>query len=264
MQIIPRYLVNNRTTIIANEAGFITEYRPVYTRQLQIYRGIDNVVEFKVLNADQKPISLDGYTPKFQAFDENRNLIIEHAGEQVYAADGSTPLKGIFKIVVTDNDTINIKQQFLSYSIHLVDASSNNVLTYSDSYFGNQGTIKILNEAYPGPKAAGMVSELRPFGSGEFAYWASEPLDAQPGINGNAALHTAVFYTDGYKGTVVIQATLDNNIDNGNEWADIETVLFSGEETEPTPVNFNGVYSFIRFKATSEPADKIIKILARN
>ena len=49
MQLIPRYLVNNKTTIVTNEAGFITEYRPVYTRQLQVYKGIDNVLDFKVL-----------------------------------------------------------------------------------------------------------------------------------------------------------------------------------------------------------------------
>ena len=52
MQLIPRYLVNNRTTIIANEAGFVTEYRPVYSRQIKVYSNIDNVLEFRVLNAD--------------------------------------------------------------------------------------------------------------------------------------------------------------------------------------------------------------------
>ncbi len=58
MQLIPRYLVDNRTTLISNEAGFITEYRKVYTRQLQVYKGIDNVLEFKILNAEQKPVDL--------------------------------------------------------------------------------------------------------------------------------------------------------------------------------------------------------------
>ena len=58
MQLIPRYLVKNKTTIVTNDTGFITEYRPVYTRQLQVYKGIDNVLEFKLLNADQKPVDL--------------------------------------------------------------------------------------------------------------------------------------------------------------------------------------------------------------
>ena len=76
MQLIPSYLVSNRSTLTANEAGFVTEYRPVYNRQLQVYKGIDNVLDFKLLNADQKPIDLSSYTPKFQAFDENNSLII--------------------------------------------------------------------------------------------------------------------------------------------------------------------------------------------
>jgi len=54
MQLIPRYLVKNKTTVIANEAGFLTEYRPVYTRQLKVFTGIDNVLDFKLVNADQK------------------------------------------------------------------------------------------------------------------------------------------------------------------------------------------------------------------
>jgi hypothetical protein len=81
MQLIPRYLVKNRTTILANEAGFITEYKPVYQRHINVYRGIDNVLDFKVLNADQKPIDITNYTPKFQAFDENKLLVAEYDGE---------------------------------------------------------------------------------------------------------------------------------------------------------------------------------------
>ena len=42
MQLVPRYLVNNRTTIVANDAGFITEYRPVYNRHLKIFTNNQN------------------------------------------------------------------------------------------------------------------------------------------------------------------------------------------------------------------------------
>ena len=69
-QLIPRYLVNNRIQIVANDSGFITEYRPVYQRQIKIYKNIDNKLQFKILNADQKPLSISGYTVKFTAFDE--------------------------------------------------------------------------------------------------------------------------------------------------------------------------------------------------
>jgi len=35
-------------------------------------------------------------------------------------------------------------------------------------------------------------------------------------------------------------------------------------ETEPTPVNFNGVFSHLRFYTETNPTDKISKILVRN
>ena len=77
MQLLPRYLCNNTTTLIADVAGTITEYRPVYSKQLQLYKGIDNVLEFRLLNADQKPVDITTYTPKLIAFDENNLMVIE-------------------------------------------------------------------------------------------------------------------------------------------------------------------------------------------
>ena len=257
MQLIPRYLVKNKTTIVANEAGFVTEYRPVYTRQLQVYKGIDNVLDFKLLNADQKPIVLTGYTAKFQAFDENKSLIIEHDGVTVNAS------KGLFKVTITENDLLNVKQQYLSYSIHLVDSNDDRIITYSNSHFDNNGTIYVSSGAYPGPRATYNVSTFTEV-TEDTPYWISETLTAEPGINGNEALHTAVVYTNNFAGDVVVQATLDNQIIGGTDWADISTLSFTGNETEPTPVNFNGVYSFLRFKSTANPSNTITKILVRN
>jgi hypothetical protein len=260
MQLTPRYLVNNRTTIITNDAGFITEYRPVYQRQLNVYRGIDNVLDFKVLNADQKPINIANYTPKFQAFDENRLLVIEHNGE-IIPGDDSAASRGLFKVTVTDNDLLNIKQQYLSYNIHLIDNTTDvAVLTYANASFGMNGTIYVSGTAFPGPAAtANIITFIN-----NNDVWESETTNAQPGINGNDALHTAVVYTDGYIGDVVVQATLEDDVTGTTVWANVTTVTFNGTETEPTPVNFNGVFSHLRFVATADPAGTITKILVRN
>lgn len=260
MQLTPRYLVSNKTTIVTNDAGFITEYRPVYQRQLTVYRGIDNVLDFRVLNADQKPIDISNYTPKFQAFDENRLLVVEHDGELI-PGDDSAPTRGLFKVTVTDNDLLNIDQQYLSYNIHLVDNTSElPTLTYSNANFGMNGTIYVSETAFPGPATTRSISVF----TLDNSVWNSEALNAQPGINGNEALHTAAIYTDGYVGDITVQATLENEVNGTTDWADVTTVTFTGAETEPVPVNFNGVYSFIRVVATADPADTITKILVRN
>lgn len=255
MQLIPRYLVNNTTPLVADVAGFITEYRPVYARHIQVYRGIDNALEFKLLNADQKPITtLANYTIKFQAFDENNSLIIEHLGVIVNAATG------LFKVIITENDLLNVKQQYLSYNVHLVDSNSDAVLTYSNSHFDNSGIIYVSSKAFPGPRATWSVESFLE----ENDYWRSSTITAEPGINGNEALHTAALYTNGYVGNIIVQATLDDQVSDGTNWADVSTLTLDGTETAPTPVNFNGVFNHLRFKANVDPANTITKILVRN
>jgi hypothetical protein len=255
MTLTPRYLVKNRTTIITNDAGFITEYRPVYQRQLNVYRGISNVLEFRVLNADQKPVDLTGQVPKFQAYSEDKKLVITHDGVL-------TNINGLFKVTITENDLLNIKEQFLSYNVYL-QSDTEQTLTYANSHFGNSSTMLINGDAFPGPLESKVITTFTETQVGSGSY-VSEWISAEPGINGNEALHTAVIYSTGYAGNVTVEVSLDEQIINQSVWSVIKTVTLTGAETEPTPVNFNGVYSFLRFKATADPANKISKILVRN
>ena len=261
MQLLPRYLCNNITTVIADMAGFITEYRPVYSKQLQVYKGIDNVLEFRLLNADQKPVDITSYTPKFVAFDETNQMVLEK--DATILDDGSTVTRGKFKVTVTENELLNLKQQYLSYNIYLVETDGDKVLTYSQPNFGNDGVIYVNGTTFPGPLNSYSVTVFEQEAVG-VEIWYSESVDAQPGINGNEALHTAAVYTSAYIGDVIVQATLDNQVTGTTQWADIATMQLGGSETTPTPINFNGVFSHVRFKATANPADKITKVLVRN
>lgn len=329
MQSTSRYLANNKVTVIANLDGLVTEYRPVYQKTLKVYRGIDNLLHFEVKNHDQKPISLAGYIPRFVAYDENKNLVIERDGtiiddaitrttvvaesapdttlefsstsgiavgqtvSGIYIKDNtlvtavesnvvtlnkspleSIPLgseisfqtrarRGVFAVTVTENDLIDLKQQYLNYTIYLVNTIGDKTLTYSDAHFGAAGTIYVSGTALPGPVATHNVTTFAQ-DSQSPTEWYTETIDAQPGINGNSALHTAAVYTDAYNGNVTVQGTLENQVTLNTFWADIATLSFDGTETEPKPVNFNGVFSHLRFKADASPADTITKILVRN
>jgi hypothetical protein len=260
MQFTPRYLVNNRINIVANVAGFVTEYRPVYQRQLQVYKGIDNVLQFRLLNADQKPVPVSAYTPRFVAFDENKNMIIDRDCDLI-TGDDSAASRGLFTVTISENDLLNVKDQFLNYNIYLVDSTGAKSLTYTNEHFGNSGVMKVSSDAFPVP--ANSV-ELLTWHIENSNYWVTSSSDAHPAINGNEALQTAVVYTDEYVGTVTVQATLDDQIEVGTYWADIATLTFDGTEAEPTPINFNGVFKYVRLKASADPAGKITKVLIRN
>ena len=261
MQLLPRYLCNNITTLVADVAGTVTEYRPVYSKQLQLYKGIDNVLEFRLLNADQKPVDITSYTPKLVAFDETNQMVLEK--DCTILDDGSTVTRGKFKLTVTENELLNVKQQYLSYNIYLVETDGDKVLTYSQPNFGNDAIIYVNARTFPGPLNSYSVTSFEQEAPA-IETWYSETVDAQPAINGNEALHTVAAYTSSYIGDIVVQATLDNQVTGTTQWADIATMQLGGSETTPTPVNFNGVFSHIRFKATANPADKITKVLVRN
>lgn len=257
MQLTPRYLVDNKTTIIVNDAGFITEYRPVYQRHIKIYKGIDNVLQFKVLNHDQKPVDITAKTPKFVVFDQNKTMVIER--DATVTDDGSTTTRGNCKVTVTENDLLNLPHQFLSYNIYLVDSNNEKTLTYTDAHFGNDGVLHLDDQAFPGPAKTAEVTTF----TEDNDDWYSEAIDAQPAINGNEALHTASYYTSSYAGDIIAQGTLENTVTGSTNWFDITTTTVGASDTL-TYVNFNGVFSYLRFKASANPADKITKILVRN
>jgi hypothetical protein len=56
---------------------------------------------------------------------------------------------------------------------------------------------------------------------------------------------------------------LENQITGTTVWADIAS-LDLDDELEPVPVNFFGIFSYIRFRLDSDPDDQVEKILIRN
>tara|TARA_Y100000114_G_scaffold153889_1_gene174802 strand:- start:221 stop:1216 length:996 start_codon:yes stop_codon:yes gene_type:complete len=331
MQKTYRYLAKNKVVVVANMSGFITEYRPVYQKNLNVYRGIDNLLYFEIKNHDQKNISLDGLSPILMAWNDENTLVIEKTGtslddivtketSEAQSAAGKTlkfglttgiavgqtvtgtniirgsvvtavtsdtvtlskstsasvPIstnitfqtsskKGVFTVNVTENDLLEINQQYLKYVVYLEDSSKARTITYSNTHFDFSGVMFIDSKSMPGPKESVSVTDF--VAEGDFWYAgssSSNQITAEPALNGNNALHTVAVYTDGYIGGLEVQATLDNQITGANNWTTVSTFSFTGTETQPQPANFNGIYNYLRFKASADPANKITKVLVRN
>ena len=255
MQLVSRYLVSNKTVVVIDDTGNLTEYRKVYQRNIKIAKGIDNVITFEIKNHEQKPVSiLNTYTPYVEVFTEDNVLLKRYVGT---IKETSTPnFKGHFTINVTDGDTLNLDAQYLSYTVYLMKtADMSNVLTYADSQYGITGTIELIGEAFPGAIESKQVST--------FVDNVSSVVNGEPNINSNEALHTVAVYSTGFDGTVTIQGTLEDN--TSSNWFDIDTLTLTSP-TQPSFKNFNGVFSNIRFTISNSAGNSgtIDKILVRN
>ena len=141
----------------------------------------------------------------------------------------------------------------MTYNIYLVDSANAKTLTYAYSHFDANGIIKVSKDAFPSPADSLSVTTFTEI---EDDVWTTEGINAEPAINGNEALHTAAFYSDGKIGDVTIQATLYNPLTGTNNWADVAPVTLT-EVKQSQSKNYTGVFSYIRSKTTTDPQIKL-------
>ena len=148
MRKISSYLYPNRVQLLADLAGFNVEYTNVYQRTVKIYRGVDNVIEFDIKNADQKRLELLT-SPIITDLSMN---VMDAAGNPLpnspYTITPSETLKGIATAVIPMGDVADLNHQFLKYSVTATKDSST-IPLYADSRFGALGTIELVGDAVP-------------------------------------------------------------------------------------------------------------------
>ena len=145
MQKISSYLYPNRVELLADVAGFTTEYTNVYQKTVKIYKGVDNVLEFDIKNADQKRIELNT-TPSITDITLN---IMDASGYAVGTYEVTpTDIKGIATVTIPSADVADLKHQFLKYSV-TASKDSASIPLYADSRFGAIGTIELVGNAGP-------------------------------------------------------------------------------------------------------------------
>ena len=148
MQKVQSYLYPNRVILIADLAGFNVENTVVYAKTVKIYKGVDNVIQFDIQNADQKRLDLVTDAPvtgiKMNVMDISGKAL-PHSPYTVTP----TAIKGVASAIIPIADLSNIQHQNLRYSVTAVDTTGNHIPLYNDSRFSAVGTMEIVESAMP-------------------------------------------------------------------------------------------------------------------
>jgi len=269
MQLIPRYLYKNQIDVVSNDIGFVVEYRPVYSRQVNVYKGIDNTIQFRFLNADQKPVDVFGKQIVFVAYDEKRIKVLEERA--TILDDGSTKTtKGLASVTIGKTSLEDLSQQYLSYAVYIDDGSAGQTITYANSHFEAGGTIYLDASVFPDPRSdiellftdVATATIPDPDTSDSINYWATNYANATPSGE-TFAFENAIIVTPPIDSSdLTIQYTTDRYVSLGSTWTAITPTNVTSDSTQ-TQFEFNGTYNYIRIFTTVDPQN-ITSVILRN
>ena len=147
MQKISSYLYPNRIELLADLAGFTTEYTNVYQRTIKIYNGIDNTIEFDIKNADQKRIDLNTLSNiELNLMDASGHGLLN--SPYTITPLNQTSLKGLATVTIPQEDLVELSSQYLNYSV-TANKDGNDVILYGDARFGAVGKMELVGNAMP-------------------------------------------------------------------------------------------------------------------
>ena len=147
MQQVNSYLYDNTISVLYNiDPSVEQRNRVVYTRTLNIYKGIDNLLKIKVLNNDQKPVNVTGYTLTFNMIDDyvnaNANVVLT---SNVTISNANL---GIGTVTLSSLDLVQLDRDVYTYNVKVNNGSAN-IAAYVDDNFGAAGQIFVSDTAYP-------------------------------------------------------------------------------------------------------------------
>ena len=241
MQKIQSYLYPNRVILIADLAGFTVENTIVYAKTVKIYKGVDNVIQFDVQNADQKRLDLVN-TPlvtnlKMNVMDMSGNAL----PNSPYTVS-TTSITGIGTVTIPHADLANIAHQYLQYSVTATDTNSNTIPLYTDSRFSAVGKIEVIGYATPMPHATTIYDRF--YGEINFMgnviqHTSATPCkfyEAVPTTSMNFSIHLTNFI-----GTIYVEATEDMtvSVESFANATKLQSMTYSVATT--TTLTFNNV-----------------------
>ena len=125
--------------------------RILYSRTIKIFKNIDNTIELRFVNQDQKLVRIDQYVPKFYMVDqENQEVVLCKLGSVL--DDGSTNTnKGIARISIPASDLVSLAAGFYTFSVKLLaadDVTDETIVYVADNYDAS-GELQLLRGSYP-------------------------------------------------------------------------------------------------------------------
>jgi hypothetical protein len=218
-------------------AYFDRRWQPVYTKNLKIHRGVDNVILFQFVNQDEKPVNITESTITFRLISTNGDILLLSKDLEILNATF-----GRAKVTLLSTELDSIDAQPVGWSLERNTVTSTLYEpVFTDAYSGGRGKADVVDSVYPD------------FVPSEIMTIPANPEISQSNPNRN---HTSAVYVQG-RPLVTFQMTFDNFSGNvkpqGSNtqlgpWYDIGSQRQYINQEVRDHWNIEGYHNYIRFE----------------
>ena len=217
--IIPLLSWENRLDLMYVDSIFrsceVVNNSPYNSHQIKLHKGVDNVVRFRVLNADRKRVSVDHLSIRCRFINpENGERVLDRFANL-------TSNKGDVRLTIYEGDLVNIAPGYYNMVVTGEEALvpgvtvGENIQTpfYLDQGGDIVATVEVVASADPTPQP---TTTLLPdnwtrysSNQGVSLEFYSSAIPGERVKNHLNAVHTFAAYTTGFTGTLEVRGSLD-------------------------------------------------------
>ena len=218
-------------------AYFDRRWQPVYTKNLKIHRGVDNVILFQFVNQDEKPVNITGSTITFRLISTDGSILLLSKELEILNAT-----YGRAKVTLLSTELDSIDAQPVGWSLERNTVTSSLYEpVFTDAYSGGRGKADVLDSVYPDF----VPSEIM-----------TVPTNPEISLDDPNRNHTSAVYVQG-RPLVTFQMTFDNFSGNvkpqGSNtqlgpWYDIGSQRQYINQLERDHWNIEGYHNYVRFE----------------
>jgi hypothetical protein len=182
----------------------------------------------------------------FSMFDSLQQRMVLQKSAEVLDDGVTTATRGLALLELTENDTRELDKSFYTFGVTLSDTDGANIPSYSNTYYGINGTVKIAADLWPTLKDSVEIKDFQIFinRDNQLYEFYTGNLKAYPELGQTT---TAAMYFEDFTGTVQIQVTLENSPGTFANYATVETKTYTNF-TGVDYANIEGSWTDVRIK----------------
>jgi len=252
------FTYTQKQTVVLLTGNSPRKYMPQYAKPLTLNKGVDNRIQFQLLNQEQKPVDITDKVLTFRLLNaEGTKILLDKALRL------TLPLKGIAVLELNAADIEDIPAQRAHYSLEIPEGEFDFPI-FVDQDAGARGDMYIVDSVLPSFVASQVItipqsqsfpnsvsSGSESYGLTEYTYYSSV-INTQD----NPILTIQAKFNE-FEGNVVIEGSTEVDSD----WYEITTETYANT-SDTFGYTIKGYHPFVRMSFVSDSGE-VEKILAR-